>query len=84
MNVDAKMPHENDENLTFRVYDVYNNGRHIGGKLNMTADREWTCNASSCQLKRYMTELYKRSKYNNRNSMKDVTVRMATLVSNVC
>ncbi|KAH8405061.1 hypothetical protein KR222_010395 [Zaprionus bogoriensis] len=69
------------DTVGFTLYDVYNNGKHIGGKLNMTGDYEVHCNSSCCHLVRFLSSLHLRSKYGNREQLRDVVMRMATVVT---
>nr|QKN21170.1 ionotropic receptor [Zeugodacus cucurbitae] len=66
---------------TFVKYDVYNNGYHLGGKLNMTVDREVECNVTSCYIKRYLSQLHTRSKYGNRDKLHDITMRVSVVIT---
>lgn len=65
-----------DSNLV-PLYDVYNNGYSKGGKLNTTFDRYFTVKAG-------LTEsiIKKKTKYNNRCDLSDITVTYSTAVSN--
>lgn len=69
-----------EDQYSFLLVDVYNNGRLIGGKLNITSNYELECNSSSCSIANYRTELYKRSLYGNRETLRDVTMRVAVVV----
>lgn len=67
--------------LSYSLYDVYSNGNHIGGRLNITGDYEVYCNSSFCHLHRYLSTLHLRSKYGNREQLRDVVLRVATVVT---
>ncbi|XP_053956450.1 ionotropic receptor 75a-like [Anastrepha ludens] len=70
-------------NLSFyTTYDVYNNGRLLGGKLNVTIDREYQCNWKVCHVSRYLSELHLRHKYGNRDKLHDITMRVSTVITN--
>lgn len=58
------------------LYDVYNNGYSKGGKLNVTFDRSYT-------VKDGLTEsiIKRKTKYNNRCDLSDITVTYSTAVS---
>ncbi|XP_037951935.1 ionotropic receptor 75a-like [Teleopsis dalmanni] len=71
----------NIQNTSYIIYDVYNNGRPLGGKLNITLDHEVICNNTNCQLGQYYSKLHLRSKYGNRNTLKDVTLRIAVVAN---
>lgn len=64
----------------FPIYDVYNNGHHIGGRLNVTLDRYFVYSQTS--LKGYLTEsiVNINTKYDNRMDLSDVTMRVGTVV----
>lgn len=57
------------------LYDVYNNGYSKGGKLNITFDRSYT-------VENGLTEsiIKKKTKYNNRCDLSDITVTFSTAV----
>lgn len=80
--VKQHMPHSKDKDaVVYTVYDVYSNGNHIGGQLNMTVNYELSCNRSSCDGIRYLSSLHLRSKYGNREQLTDVVLRVATVVT---
>lgn len=62
------------------IYDVYNNGHHIGGRLNVTLDRYFVNSAPSG--KGYLTKsiINMKTKYDNRMDLSDVTLRVGTVV----
>lgn len=64
-----------DSNL-IPLYDVYNNGYSKGGKLNITFDRSFT-------IEDGLTEsiIKRKTKYNNRYDLSDITVTYSTAVS---
>lgn len=70
-----------EESVSYALYDVYSNGNHIGGRLNITGDYEIYCNITSCLLHRYLSSLHLRSKYGNREQLRDVVLRVATVVT---
>ncbi|XP_030372010.1 uncharacterized protein LOC115622251 [Scaptodrosophila lebanonensis] len=70
-----------NNNITYTLYDVYNNGKLIGGQLNVTADRDLVCNVADCDTVRYLSSLHQRSKYANRNMLPDVLFRVSTVVT---
>ncbi|KAH8239060.1 hypothetical protein KR032_000304 [Drosophila birchii] len=61
--------------VIYGIYDVYNNGKIIGGQLNITGSYESICNPSECRRVRYLSTLQMRSKYGNREQLKDVVLR---------
>ncbi|XP_037951960.1 ionotropic receptor 75a-like [Teleopsis dalmanni] len=73
----------NVQNTSYIIYDVYNNGRILGGKLNMTQDQEIVCNKTKCELRQYYSKLHLRPKYGNRNAIRDVTLRVSTVVARI-
>ncbi|EDW79105.2 uncharacterized protein Dwil_GK10445 [Drosophila willistoni] len=72
---------DNSSTLSYKLYDVYNNGQHIGGKLNMTAAYQIDCNRRVCNGKQYLSSLHLRTKYGNREQLNDVTLRVSTVVT---
>lgn len=62
------------------MYDVFNNALTHGGKLNITFDRHFIVPEGTTG---YFTEsiLRRRTKYANRNTMKDVTLRLGLVAS---
>ena len=66
----------------YKAFDVYNNGWFIGGSLNITVNYEMQCNVTGCHLSKYLSNLYKRPLYGNRESLRDVTMRVAVIVRN--
>ncbi|XP_017861269.1 PREDICTED: glutamate receptor ionotropic, kainate 5 [Drosophila arizonae] len=80
--VKQHIPNSGDKDaVVYTVYDVYSNGNHIGGQLNMTVNYELSCNRSSCDGIRYLSSLHLRSKYGNREQLTDVVLRVATVVT---
>ncbi|XP_037722867.1 ionotropic receptor 75a isoform X1 [Drosophila subpulchrella] len=71
----------NNSSVVYAVYDVYNNGKIIGGQLNMTGSHEMACDPNECRRIRYLSSLLKRSKYGNREQLTDVVLRVATVVT---
>ncbi|KAM8708521.1 hypothetical protein ACLKA7_015490 [Drosophila subpalustris] len=72
---------DNTGDIIYALYDVYSNGKHIGGQLNITGDYELFCNTTSCQLNRYLSSLHLRTKYRQREQLRDVILRVATVVT---
>lgn len=70
----------NSPNSTYGMYDIFNNAFTHGGKLNITFDRFFHVPERGAA---YFTtsQLQKMTKYQNRNNFKDVTLRLALLVS---
>jgi len=71
---------ELSEGSLFTLYDVYNKGSHLGGKLNITIDQSVYCNQSNCELKKYLSDLHKRTRLQQRSDLKGITFRQAALV----
>ncbi|ALC43863.1 Ir75a, partial [Drosophila busckii] len=65
----------------FILYDVYNKGSHLGGKLNITIDQSVYCNESFCVRQHYLSDLYKRTRLQQRNDLTGITFRQASLVT---
>ncbi|ALC43861.1 Ir75a, partial [Drosophila busckii] len=85
ISVDADVSYveqeKHEEAMSYRLYDVYSNGNHIGGKLNITPHYELQCNRFNCSLSRYLSTLHLRSKYRQREQLTDVEMRVATVVT---
>ncbi|XP_073843205.1 ionotropic receptor 75a-like isoform X2 [Musca autumnalis] len=71
------------KNISYVTYDVYNNGYYLGGKLNMTVDREVQCSARVCELKRYLSSLHEKSRNDNRWLLRDITMRVSTVTTHL-
>lgn len=63
----------------YPIFDVYNNAYRNGGNLNITLDRYYIYRNPEFNL---LTEsiLQKRTKYENRADMSDLSMRVATVV----
>lgn len=66
---------------TFILYDMYNKAKHLGAKLNITIDQQIECNAEQCYVKRYLSELHKRSRLQHRRLLTGLSVRINSAVS---
>ncbi|KAM7354774.1 ionotropic receptor 75a-like isoform 2-T3 [Cochliomyia hominivorax] len=71
----------NATKTSYITFDVYNNGWLIGGAINITTDYEIECYASYCKRTKYLSNLYKRPLYGNRESLRDVIMRVALVVT---
>lgn len=62
-----------------KVYDIYNNARGLGGKFRMTIDQYLMINSEGFS---FLTESkkIKKSKYQNRAEMDDITLRIGAVV----
>lgn len=62
------------------LYDIYNNAYKRGGRLNVTLDRHFIVNGTGDGI---LTRsiLRRRTKYENRSNMSDITMQVATIVS---
>lgn len=65
----------------FTLFDVYNKGSHLGGKLNITIDQNVHCNRTNCEVREYLSELHKRTRLQHRSNLKGITFRQVALVS---
>lgn len=72
---------QSDNDSVFTLYDVYNKGSHLGGKLNITIDQSVYCNRTSCEVKEYLSELHKRTRLQHRSNLSGITFRQVALVS---
>ncbi|KMZ00317.1 uncharacterized protein Dsimw501_GD27924 [Drosophila simulans] len=81
--VDADVTYVTHDPITrnFLLYDVYNKGRQLGGQLNITADREISCNKTNCRVERYLSKLYTRSALQHRKSFTGLTMRATAVVT---
>ncbi|KAH8296115.1 hypothetical protein KR054_001969 [Drosophila jambulina] len=70
-----------NSSVVYAIYDVYNNGKIIGGQLNMTGSYESTCDLKECRRTKYLSSLQMRTKYGNREQLTDVVLRVATVVT---
>ncbi|XP_073838111.1 ionotropic receptor 75a-like [Musca autumnalis] len=77
------VPREDQEpdGAHFMAFDVYNNGWLQGGKLNISTNYELECRAGRCYKSKYITDLYKRSVGGNREALRDITMRVAVVVT---
>lgn len=82
MNHFLKCP-SGSSGTTFGMFDVYNNAYSHGGKVKIAFDRYFIVPTDG---KCFFTSsvLQKRSKYGNRNSMADITMRIALVVRYSC
>lgn len=71
---------DNNDSVAYAVHDVYNNGKIIGGQLNVTGSHEMSCDPFVCRRTRHLSSLQKRSKYGNREQLTDVVLRGKTLL----
>lgn len=62
------------------LYDVYNNGHHIGGKLNVTFDRHFVYARSNETGSLTSSVINRKTKYDNRCDLSDVTMRVGGVV----
>jgi len=62
------------------MYDIYNNGYNIGGKLNITFDSYFYVNLITRQFYITNSVIKLKSKYYNRCNMSDVTMRLTVVV----
>ncbi|KRF99010.1 uncharacterized protein Dwil_GK28324 [Drosophila willistoni] len=70
-----------DEKNNFILYDVYNKGSWLGGRLNITIDQSVQCNPSQCKVQKYLSTLHERTRMQQRQDLTGITFRFATLVS---
>ncbi|XP_055903391.1 ionotropic receptor 75a-like [Eupeodes corollae] len=70
----------NSSKLSFLNYDVFNNGKFLGGKLNITLNKEITCDKDSCTTS-YLSGLELRPKAGNRCNLNDTTFRISTVTA---
>ncbi|KAH8333027.1 hypothetical protein KR074_011744 [Drosophila pseudoananassae] len=69
-----------NSSVRYSLYDVYNNGKIIGGQLNMTGSYEAACDPKGCERVKYLSSLLKRSRYGNREQLTDVVLRGKTFL----
>lgn len=59
-----------------KIYDIYNNARGLGGKFKMTIDQYLIINSKGFSFFKKI----KKSKYQNRAEMDDITLRIGAVV----
>ncbi|KAH8357688.1 hypothetical protein KR200_011567 [Drosophila serrata] len=81
--IDADLTYStnNLSNGNFILYDLYNKGLQLGGELNVTADREISCNKLECRVERYLSDLYTRSPLQHRKSFTGLTMRATGVIN---
>ncbi|XP_052844505.1 ionotropic receptor 75a [Drosophila gunungcola] len=67
----------------FILYDLHNKGRQLGAKLNITQDREVTCNEEECRVQRYLSDLHTRNLLQHRKSFTGLTMRATAVVTHL-
>lgn len=78
--INVPLPHQLISSIdVYGMYDVFNNAFANGGKLNITLDRHFIVPKGTVG---YFTDsiLRRRSKYGNRDSMRDTTLRIGIVV----
>lgn len=68
-----------DNTISIPLFDVYNNGYHIGGKLNVTYDRHFSFGEN---VSKHLgpSKIRVLPKYRNRINLSDITMRIGTIV----
>nr|XP_017030935.1 ionotropic receptor 75a [Drosophila kikkawai] len=81
--IDADLTYvtNNPSNGNFILYDLYNKGLQLGGKLNVTADREISCNEQKCEVQRYLSDLYTRSPLQHRKTFTGLTMTATGIIT---
>lgn len=80
VDADVKYASLNDRQQSqSAVFDVYNNGYHAGGRLNVTFDRFFKYENGVGSFTESIIQ--RKRKYENRNNMSDVTLRSVGVVS---
>lgn len=67
-------------NIKYPLYDVYNNAHNRGGRLNVTFDRYFIMNVQTGNTSLTESIIQRRTKYENRANMSDITMQVATIV----
>ncbi|XP_068141503.1 ionotropic receptor 75a-like [Drosophila tropicalis] len=81
INTDLTYVIRNPTNNHFILYDLYNKGKHIGGQLNITIDREIACTETQCNLHRYLSNLYVRDRLQHRRFLTNLTLRITAVIN---
>ncbi|XP_064545426.1 ionotropic receptor 75a [Drosophila montana] len=68
---------------SFILYDLYNKGKHVGGKLNITIDQQIDCNEQRCYVNRYLSDLHKRSRMQQRKFLTGLTLRINAVLTSL-
>ncbi|KAH8239059.1 hypothetical protein KR032_000305 [Drosophila birchii] len=81
--IDADLTYATNDpsNGNFILYDLYNKGLQLGGKLNVTADREISCNEQDCHVQRYLSDLHTRSPLQHRKTFTGLTMRVTGVIT---
>ncbi|XP_030081654.1 uncharacterized protein LOC111597335 [Drosophila hydei] len=86
LSVNADVTYVKEEKIVdydslFTLYDAYNSGSQLGGQLNITIDQSIYCTQTKCELKQYLSELYKRTRVQQRMDLSGITFRQVALVT---
>ncbi|XP_034483169.1 ionotropic receptor 75a [Drosophila innubila] len=68
---------------SFIIYDLYNKAKHLGSKLNITIDQEIDCNKGHCHVKRFLSDLHKRTRLQHRKFFTGLSLRINTAVTSL-
>ncbi|SPP76487.1 blast:Glutamate receptor ionotropic%2C kainate 2 [Drosophila guanche] len=69
--------------FTVTLYDVYNKGRQLGGKLNITVDQEIVCQGVECRVQRYLSDLHARARLQHRKALTGLIMRATAAVNSL-
>ncbi|XP_034656422.1 LOW QUALITY PROTEIN: ionotropic receptor 75a [Drosophila subobscura] len=69
--------------FTVTLYDVYNKGRQLGGKLNITVDQEVVCQGVECRVQRYLSDLHARDRLQHRKALTGLIMRATAAVNSL-
>lgn len=83
IDADVTYAMRNTSSSSFILYDLHNKGLQLGGKLNITADRELSCDKHKCELERYLTDFFTRKPLQHRRSLTGLTMKAAAVVCNL-
>lgn len=64
----------------YNLYDIYNNARNLGGKLNIGFDQNFIIDADGSNFLKKSNEM-KKIKYQYRENMNDITLRIGVNVT---
>lgn len=64
----------------YNLYDIYNNARNLGGKLNIVFDQNFIIDTDGSKFLKKSNEM-KKTKYQYRGNMNDITLRIGVNVT---
>ncbi|ALC43862.1 Ir75b, partial [Drosophila busckii] len=81
LNTELTYVKPNLNQSSFMLYDLYNKAKHLGAKLNITIDQQIECNDQQCQVKRYLSELHKTTRLQQRKLLTGLTLKLSAVIN---